>query len=738
MSPLELWAGVEPSCVRVGDTYIDQLELTGHTKRRGDLERIAALGATTVRFPVLWERTAPIDDAPPSWTFADEGLARLRDLGLRAIVGLVHHGSGPRHTSLLEDSFVTGLARFARQVAERYPWVTEYTPVNEPLTTARFSALYGHWYPHARDARSFLRALLVECRAVRAAMRAIREVVPEARLVQTEDLCSVFSTPELAYQATFENERRFLSLDLLAGQVGREHPLYAWLVEHGLDARDLEDFSNDPCAPDVIGLNYYVTSDRFLDHRVDDYPAHLRGGNMFEPYADVEAVRVRPEGISGHRAMLDLLWGRYRTALAITEAHLGCAPEEQIRWLREAWESAEGARASGADVRAVTLWSVFGACDWDSLLTKVQGHYEGGAFDVRSGAVRPTAVAQVARDLATKGTSDHPLVASPGWWRRPGRLIYRPPPGRPALVSPAPPPLLVTGAAGTLGRAVVRICEQRDFPVVALTRRELDVRDPDAVQDALERFRPWAVVNASGYVRVDAAEEDGASCFDANVKGAVVVAEACAARGVRHAMFSSDLVFDGSQGRPYVESDAVAPLNVYGQSKAAAERAVREVYPGAMMIRTSAFFGPWDEANFVHSALTELRSGRRFMAAEDQVVSPTYVPDLADAVLTLLVDGAAGVWHVASPGAITWAALARAAARLASISTDRLVACSSAELRLPARRPRYSALQSERGALLRPLEEALAIFVHSWCARHVALAAAPFAARHSTARARQP
>ena len=723
MSALELWAGVEPSCVRVGDRYIDQLELTGHTKRAGDLERIAALGATTVRFPVLWERTAPNEDAPPSWTFADEGLGRVRDLGLRAIIGLVHHGSGPRHTSLLDDSFVTGLAGFARQVAERYPWVDAWTPVNEPLTTARFSALYGHWYPHARDARSFLRALLVECRAVRAAMRAIREVVPEARLVQTEDLGSVFSTPELAYQAEFENARRFLSLDLLAGRIGREHPLYGWLTEHGLDAGDLEDFSNDPCAPDVIGLNYYVTSDRFLDHRVDDYPAHVRGGNVFEPYADVEAVRVRAEGISGHRAMLDLLWERYRTALAITEAHLGCAPEEQVRWLREAWEAAEGARASGADVRAVTLWSAFGACDWDSLLTKVQGHYEAGAFDVRSGAVRPTAIAQVARDLATKGASDHPLVASAGWWRRPGRLIYRTSPGRAAPASSAPPPLLVTGAAGTLGRAVVRICEQRDVPVVALTRHELDVRDPDAVKAALERFRPWAVVNASGYVRVDAAEENGAPCFDANVKGAVVVAEACAARGVRHAMFSSDLVFDGSQRRPYVESDAVAPLNVYGESKAAAERAVREVCPGAMMIRTSAFFGPWDEANFVHCALTELRSGRPFFAAEDQIVSPTYVPDLADAVLTLLVDGAAGVWHVASPGAITWAALARAAARLASVSTDRLMACSSTELGLPARRPRYSALRSERGSLLRPLEEVLALFVRSWSARQVDVAA---------------
>jgi len=715
---LELWAGVEPSCVRVRDTYIDQLELTGHSTREGDLDRIAALGATTVRFPVLWERTAPDDSGPPAWAFSDAGLSGLRDRNLRPIVGLVHHGSGPRHTSLLEDSFVTGLATFARRVAERYPWVTDYTPVNEPLTTARFSALYGHWYPHAGDARSFLRALLVECRAIRAAMRAIREVVPGARLIQTEDLCTVYATERLAYQAEFENARRFLSLDLLAGRIGSDHRLYRWLTEHGVDPRDLTDFADDPCPPDVVGLNYYVTSDRFLDHRVTDYPRHLHGGNTIEPYADVEAVRVRDAGVSGHRAMLDLLWERYRTPIAITEAHLGCAPEEQIRWLREAWVAAERSRADGADVRAVTLWSVFGACDWDSLLTKVRGRYEAGAYDVRGGVVRPTAIVQVARELATNGESDHPLVATDGWWRRPERLLYPSMSGRRASRGTAAPPILVTGAAGTLGHAMSRICAQRNLPVVALARRDLDVRDEDAVIAALERHRPWAVVNASGYVRVDAAEADMATCFDANVKGALVLAEACGARAIRHAMFSSDLVFDGARRRPYVESDTVAPLNVYGASKAAAERAVREVCPGAAIIRTSAFFGPWDEANFVHSALTALRSGREFLAATDQIVSPTYVPDLANAVVTLLVDGAAGLWHLASRGAISWADLACAAARMASVPPELVVGCTSDELGLPACRPPYSALESERGSLLRPLDEVLAIFVAEWLEHH--------------------
>ncbi|HVH47136.1 MAG TPA: sugar nucleotide-binding protein [Labilithrix sp.] len=667
-----------------------------------------------MRLPVLWERTAP-EGGAASWSFSDERLARLRELGIRPIIGLVHHGSGPPHTSLLEDSFVSGLASFARLVAERYPWVTDYTPVNEPLTTARFSALYGHWYPHARDAASFLRALLVQCRATRAAMRAIRQVVPGARLVQTEDLGTIHSTRELEYQARFENERRFLSLDLLSGTIGAEHPIFGWLVGSGLGERDLADFATEPCPPDIIGLNHYVTSDRFLDHRIADYPPHVRGGNGIAEYADVEAVRTREAGFTGHGALLVLLWKRYRIPLAITEAHLGCAPEEQIRFLGEAWDGAKHARARGADVRAVTVWSIFGACDWDSLLTNPRGHYEPGAFDVRGDVIRPTAIADVARDLATRGESRHPLLATAGWWRRDDRLLYGA--AAPRATPRASPPILITGAAGTLGRAIERICDRRRIHVVPLCRRELDITDRRAVSAALDHHRPWAVVNASGFVRVDEAETARLRCFQTNVDAAVVLAEACAARRIRHVMFSSDLVFDGTKSAAYVERDAAAPLNAYGESKAIAERAVREVYPDAIVVRTSAFFGPWDTSNFVHVALAELAAGRTFRAADDLLVSPTYVPDLADAVVTLLVDGATGLWHLASRGAVTWADLARRAAEGVHVSTATLVACPHRQLELRARRPRNSVLASERGALLRSLDEVLSIFAEEW-SRH--------------------
>src|ERR687894_287789 len=218
--PLELWGGIECTVARVGDGYLDQIRRSGHEGRPEDLDMIAGLGLRAIRYPVLWERVAPhgLEDADWSWT--DERLGRLRELGIRPIVGLVHHGSGPRSTSLVDPSFAEGLAAFARAVAERYPWVEDYTPVNEPLTTARFSGLYGHWYPHGRDDLTFARAMLNECRAVVLAMQAIRGVNPAARLVQTEDLGKVFSTPRLAYQADLENERRWLTYDLLTGRLG--------------------------------------------------------------------------------------------------------------------------------------------------------------------------------------------------------------------------------------------------------------------------------------------------------------------------------------------------------------------------------------------------------------------------------------------------------------------------------------------------------------------------------------
>jgi dTDP-4-dehydrorhamnose reductase len=715
MPPLELWGGVECTVNRVRDAFHDQLRASGHDHRVDDLNLLPALGIERVRYPILWERTSPHAAGDYDWRWADERLARLRELGMDPIVGLVHHGSGPRYTHLLDERFPELLAKYAAAVAARYSWVERYTPVNEPLTTARFSGLYGLWHPHRSDDRSFIRVLLNQSRATVLAMQAIRKINPAAQLIQTDDLGYTTCTPALAYQAEFDNERRWLAWDLLCGRVGRTHPLWEYLRKAGASERELDWFGLNACPPEMIGLNHYVTSDRHLDDRVELYPPQTVGGNGKHRYADVEAVRALPQGAPGIAAALDQAWRRYRLPIAITEAHLGCTREEQLRWFAEFWRTAEQARAEGVDIRAVTVWSLLGSFDWNSLLTRFAGHYEPGAFDIRGPAPRATALARLVRELATGAQcEDRAILDEPGWWRRSTRLF----PKVAATQGDVAPTrkrgrhtLLITGGTGTLGYAFARICEQRALNARICTRAELDICDAQSIERALEETKPWAVINTAGYVRVDEAERERERCFLENGTGAALLARACAARGTPLVTFSSDLVFDGERTSPYVETHAVRPLNVYGLSKARAERDVMAAHPQALVIRTSAFFGPWDEHNFVTNALRALRSGAEFTALEDVIVSPTYVPDLVHSALDLLLDRERGVWHLANQGALSWLDLARCAAHLAGISSARLVRVSWRAAGLAAVRPAFSALTSERGIFLPTTDDALARYV---------------------------
>ena len=708
--PLEMWGGIECTVNRVGDHWFDQVVRSGHDARDTDLDQFAATGIRALRYPVLWERLAPDSLDAIDWRWTDERLGRLRALGVRPIVGLLHHGSGPRYTSLLDSAFPKKFARFALAVARRYPWLTHFTPVNEPLTTARFSGLYGHWYPHDRSDPGYIRALLNQMRGTVLAMRAIRTVIPDARLIQTEDCGRTFGTAATRDQVTHEDHRRWLTWDLLAGRVDGSHPLSAFLRTGGMTPEDEAFFVTAECAPDVVGLNYYLTSDRYLDDRCARYAPATHGYNGVMPYADVEAVRARPEGIAGHYDHLLDAWDRYHVPLAITEVHLGCTREEQMRWLMESWQAAVRARGAGADVRAVTAWALLGSYDWDSLVTRDAGHYEPGAFDIRGPAPRPTALASLVTSLAAGKECRHPVLAGTPWWRRLDRLPYAST-GHAAHVNADAPPVLIIGSTGTLGRAFQRIAAQRGLAYRLVGRQEVDITDPARVDAVLRRFNPWAVINAAGYVRVDDAEHDADACRRANVIGPVNLAAACRRRGLSMVTFSSDLVFDGSVGRAYVETDEPRPLNVYGTTKAEAERRVLALLPTALVIRTSAFFGPWDESNFLARLFSALDQGTTFAAAADSIVSPTYVPDLVNATLDLLIDGESGLWHLANGGAVTWFELARMAAEGGGRPPDRIEAVRTEHAWGPAMRPRFSALGSSRGQLLRPLGSALSAYL---------------------------
>jgi dTDP-4-dehydrorhamnose reductase len=710
---LEIWGGIECSLNRVQNKYMDQLDMSGHYERDDDIARFAELGIKAMRYPVLWEKHCPEANQPIDWTQTEARLNQIRSYGIKPIAGLVHHGSGPKYTSFYDDSFATGLESYALQVAKKFPWVEYYTPVNEPLTTARFCGLYGHWYPHGRNDNSFLRILISEMKATVLAMKAIRTVNPDAKLIQTEDLGKTHSTPKLRYQANFENKRRWLSFDLLCGKLAPGHPLYKFFIRSGIPAADLQFFVDNPCPPDILGINHYVTSERYIDENKQNYPKHTWGGNRRHAYADVEVVRVSAAAATGPYALLKEAYEKYQLPIAVTEVHLHCTREEQLRWFHSIWMAAKQLNQEGIDIRAITAWALLGSFDWCTLLTKRLGEYEPGLFDVRNQTPRATALTRMVKSLAESGTFSHPVLAEEGWWKRHCRIQYfsKPEDKNFSICMPkGEHPVLIIGKTGTLGKAFARLCDLRGINYRTVGRQDCNIASAEDIDRLINQYKPWAIINTAGFVKVDEAETDTENCFLVNTLAPRNIADACNRHGVRFVTFSSDLVFDGKKNDPYLESDRVSPLSVYGQSKAKAEASVLVSDPDALIIRTSAFFGPWDPYNFVTNALYSFKNNLPFKVANDVIISPTYVPDLVNTTLDLLVDEEYGIWNLSNKGQLSWAMLASEVAKRGGYQSELVKSMPLSEMGWIAPRPYFSVLKTEKGLELPSLENALERF----------------------------
>jgi dTDP-4-dehydrorhamnose reductase len=697
----EIWGGIECTINRVNDHFFDQLEYAQHYSRTNDIAHLAELGIKKIRYPVLWEKHQPTKDAVIDWTWIEGQLSSLQKNGVDVIAGLTHHGSGPAFTNLSDPQFPYLLAQYAKQVAQKFPWIEYYTPVNEPLTTARFSGLYGIWYPHKKDDKAFIQMLVNQVKGIVLSMQEIRKINPDAQLIQTEDLSKTYGRPKLQYQIDFENERRWLSYDLLYGLVDEHHPLWYYFKLIKFPLEEFEFFKENKCVPNVFGFNHYVTSERYLDDRLHLYPPHTHGGNGKHKYADVEAVRVDFDEDSGVDVLLKEAWQRYRQPMAVTEVHLHCHREEQLRWFKHVWTVCNDLVKEGVNI-------MLGSYGWNKLLTQPNGDYEPGVFDLRGGHLRPTALAHFIKKI-TDQQAHHPCSTADGWWRRHDRFIHQP--GNLKSIAmkkeAAAAPVLIIGKRGTLGRAFAKVCEDRNLNYKLLGRDDCDICDLKSVERALELYKPWAVINAAGYVRVDDAERDCDKCFADNTTGPQNLAIACNKAGIKLVTFSSDLVFDGNKNTPYVESDLANPLNIYGSSKLRSEELVKNENPDALIIRTSAFFGPWDEYNFVYWVRRSLSQFETVTVAKDIHISPTYVPDLVNATLDLAIDDEKGIWHLANKGQITWAALAYDIAGHYRLDSRLINPVLNEEMGLPAKRPTYSVLGSERAFILPSLEDAL-------------------------------
>ncbi len=252
----------------------------------------------------------------------------------------------------------------------------------------------------------------------------------------------------------------------------------------------------------------------------------------------------------------------------------------------------------------------------------------------------------------------------------------------------------MTGAAGMLGSDVLRAGRAVNHEVVPLSRRDLDVTDADAVARRIFATAPDAVVNCAAYTDVDGAEGDLRAAMDANAEGAGVVAAAAAEAGASVVYPSSDYVFDGSKGAPYVESDAPRPLSVYAQSKLAGERKTVEASARHFVVRSAWLFGLAGR-NFADTMLRLASDHGEVLVVRDQVGSPTYTGHLAEAIVRLVDTEAYGVHHVAAAGECSWYELALEVFRQGAVDC-RVLSCTTEELGRPAPRPPYSALATER------------------------------------------
>ena len=207
------------------------------------------------------------------------------------------------------------------------------------------------------------------------------------------------------------------------------------------------------------------------------------------------------------------------------------------------------------------------------------------------------------------------------------------------------------------------------------------------------------------YVRVDDAEKEQKECCRSNLYGPTILAEACSNYDVKFLSFSTDLVFDGQ--KPYTEMDAVAPLNNYGKSKAEAEKEISILNSKALIVRTSSLFWPWDQFNFAFTTLKSLKEHQRVRAASDVFVSSTYVPDLVNECLDLLLDNESGIFHITNFNALSWSEFAVKIAVMAGYDASLIEPVNIANMKLKATRPSYSVLKSKKGIIMPSIDNAL-------------------------------
>jgi beta-glucosidase/6-phospho-beta-glucosidase/beta-galactosidase len=374
MNPFFMFAtGIENSNPTIdnGRTRIDEMEKCGHYKHwRKDLELTCELGVPFLRYGPPLHRTF-LGRGRFDWSFADDSLAYLKQLGLTPIVDLCHFGVPDWIGDFQNPDFPKLFAGYAEAFAERFPWVQLYTPVNEMFVCATFSALYGWWNEQLASDLGFVTALKHLVTANVLAMDAILKVRPDAIFVQSESSEYFHAdSPAAIRAAEIRNAHRFLSLDLNYGR-RVDSETYSYLRDNGMTEAEYQFFLERSLRHHcIMGTDYYVTN----EHRVAPDGRTWAAGEVF-----------------GYDEITRQYHDRYKLPVMHTETNLVDGPNggEAEAWLWKQWANVLRVRNAGIPIVGFTWYSLTDQVDWDSALRENRGNVNPlGLYDLERN-IRP-------------------------------------------------------------------------------------------------------------------------------------------------------------------------------------------------------------------------------------------------------------------------------------------------------------------------------------------------------------
>ncbi|MGI8989418.1 MAG: family 1 glycosylhydrolase [Bryobacteraceae bacterium] len=334
---------------------VDELESTRHYQYwRDDLRLTSELGIRVLRYGVPYYK---VNTGPGvyDWSFLDEVLREMQRLGIEPILDLCHFGMPSwLGNSFQNPDFPTAFAAYARVVAERYPWIRLYTPVNEMYICAKFSAQLGWWNEREKSDRAYLTATRNLAKASRLGMREIMTATPQAVFIQSEaseQTHTVCGCEDNRKRVEWDNQLRFLALDLLYGHQVRAD-VHAWLLDNGMSREEYRWFMSDGLASRcVMGNDYYAGNERILQHD----GSVSQQGEVFGWYLVTRQY-----------------YDRYRKPLMHTETNNSGAGDA-VEWLWKQWQNILFMRAKGVPVLGFTWFSLTDQVDWDTQLREPNG-----------------------------------------------------------------------------------------------------------------------------------------------------------------------------------------------------------------------------------------------------------------------------------------------------------------------------------------------------------------------------